>query len=215
VLYFASDEWNRRLFGAPLATSVVSLLPQYAGAAAKFLVDLLTSGVAIALLGPFFLPLHEASTWSTAVACGAAGAILLVGRPAWRPVLGCALLSLVSYSMIAVARFTIALEGVPDVALAGRYHYAAPLGFLFVLALAIAAGLDRLPARWPVRTRLAVVGYGAAVIGYLFYFPPVPRLGRGAARREHRARRRRGRREGAILRARTCTCRTGRSSSRT
>jgi hypothetical protein len=173
VLYLAADRLNVWLFGTPSAAYVVPFLGAHVATMLRFFVQLVVNGTAVASLGPFFPPLQALGSWTTPLA-GALALLLLALSPAPRHrVFACLVLSLAPYAAIAQARFLLALNHPIESALVGRYHYAAPLGIVLALALAVAALLDRLPARWPRALYLAG-GYGAAIAVYACCFPPVP-----------------------------------------
>ena len=182
VLYVVADRFNVWWFGTPSATYVVPFLGDHVPTVVRFFAQLVMNGTAVALWGPFFPPLQALGAWTTPLACAVALALLVLARPPGRAVLACLLLSLAPYAAIAQARFLMAIDHPAESALALRYHYAPPLGIALALALAAAALLDRLPARWRPRALCLAAGYAAALAGYVCVFPPVPQ--QEAAQRE-------------------------------
>lgn len=182
VLYVAADRFNVWRYGTPSATYVVPFVGDYVATLLRFFAQLLMNGTAVAVWGPFFPTLQALGGWTTPFACALAAALLALARAPSRTVLACALLSLAPYAAIAQARFLMALDRPLESALSGRYHYAAPLGLILALAVALAALLDRLPAAWRPRPLFLAAGYAAAVAAYACCFPPVPQF--AAARQE-------------------------------
>jgi hypothetical protein len=174
ALYVAADRFNVWLFGTPSAAYVV---PFFAGRLAlllRFFAQLVMSGTAAAVYGTFF-PTLQPFGWTIPLAAVLALALLVLARLPLRAVLGCLLLSLAPYAMIASARFVMALDNPDTSALASRYHYFAPLGIILALSLAVSRLLARVPADRQARERFLAAGYAAAITGWICCFKPVPR----------------------------------------
>jgi hypothetical protein len=174
VLYAVIDRVNVALFDASSATAVVMPLRDHIAGAVQFVTLLTLNGISTALAGPFFLPLHGLGRWVPPLLGAVAVVLLALARISWRRMLACLLLSLTAYGMIGLGRYISGEATAMSSTLWGRYHYAAPLGFAFALAIAVATLLDRTRAAAQARMLLVAAGYAAAVVGLVRFFPPLP-----------------------------------------